>query len=409
MSAMSNTIERRSGWGRLTQPGDSGTLATIGLVLIAYLGSSFVAPLTPPLMNMYVIQPLLWLLPAALVFRTLGLERAQLWQRSGLLLGALTIGVAQIGGSVIAGLFAGFGRSPYAHTLTAVPATLWYGAALLVGRETARWFIARSLRRRNEFVAVLATTALFWITSLSPNGFQLLAEPRTAFPYLGQQVLPLLIQSLLLTYLALLGGPLTAMAYGGIVLLFEFLSPVLPDLPWALAAVIGVLIPLSGLMLAYPSEEPAAAAMATTADDAAATNEAKGGISFGWVAVAAFGVLIAFFNFGVFGVQPSLVSGVSMEPTMHTGDIVVTRHVSADSLKVGDVIRFRQNGRDVIHRVINIDRSNGSLIFTTQGDNNSAKDQPVSAETVRGLVVVHVAKVGWPAIWFKMALNGIFK
>jgi signal peptidase I len=71
----------------------------------------------------------------------------------------------------------------------------------------------------------------------------------------------------------------------------------------------------------------------------------------------------------------TIVSGHSMEPTYHTGDIVVTR--PEPDLAVGDVIVYEVPdgepgaGHHVIHRIIGGDAVEG---FITQGDNNPYAD-----------------------------------
>jgi signal peptidase len=69
-----------------------------------------------------------------------------------------------------------------------------------------------------------------------------------------------------------------------------------------------------------------------------------------------------------------VVSGVSMEPHLHTGDLVILH--TAKRYRIGDVVAFRvpagQQGAGslVIHRIIGGDAATG---FVMQGDN---KDQP---------------------------------
>jgi signal peptidase len=70
-----------------------------------------------------------------------------------------------------------------------------------------------------------------------------------------------------------------------------------------------------------------------------------------------------------------MVQGVSMEPTYHTGDLVISHRRS--SYAVGDVIAYEVPGGDVgagltvIHRIISGSPATG---FITQGDNNPTPD-----------------------------------
>ena len=70
----------------------------------------------------------------------------------------------------------------------------------------------------------------------------------------------------------------------------------------------------------------------------------------------------------------TLVSGVSMEPQLHTGDLAVSR--ASSSYRIGDlvVIQIRADqgvGGSVIHRIVSGDAQSG---WKTKGDNNSWTD-----------------------------------
>ncbi|HWC13897.1 MAG TPA: signal peptidase I [Actinomycetota bacterium] len=70
-----------------------------------------------------------------------------------------------------------------------------------------------------------------------------------------------------------------------------------------------------------------------------------------------------------------MVSGKSMEPRLHTGDLVVARE--APEYQVGDVVAFRIPAREagagsmVIHRIIGGSGADG---YTVQGDNRELPD-----------------------------------
>ena len=91
-------------------------------------------------------------------------------------------------------------------------------------------------------------------------------------------------------------------------------------------------------------------------------------------ALAAIGVLastaVAFAPTAVGGQMTYIiVTGNSMEPTFHSGDLIVAR--DTDAFRVGDVAVYRhpQIGR-VVHRIIGRDGQN----YVFQGDNNGFVD-----------------------------------
>lgn len=90
------------------------------------------------------------------------------------------------------------------------------------------------------------------------------------------------------------------------------------------------------------------------------------------------------------GADYVITSGVSMEPLIHKGDLVVLKE--SDAYAVGDVIGYHnpQIGT-VLHRIIDIDGDR----FTTQGDNNNYIDeyQPRQEEVV-GEMWIHIPGLG---------------
>ena len=81
----------------------------------------------------------------------------------------------------------------------------------------------------------------------------------------------------------------------------------------------------------------------------------------------------------VFGFIPMTVESDSMYPTFSENDLIIDREIDdVTALQEGDVITFWTliNGHKVknTHRIIEVSRENGSISFTTKGDNNDIQD-----------------------------------
>jgi len=96
------------------------------------------------------------------------------------------------------------------------------------------------------------------------------------------------------------------------------------------------------------------------------------------VSLAAFAVLftlcLAFVAIRVSGLGTFIVTGGSMEPSIHKGSLVLVQPVSPSEIKVGDVITFQQYEQTTTHRVISIARTEKGLTFKTKGDANVVAD-----------------------------------
>ena len=112
------------------------------------------------------------------------------------------------------------------------------------------------------------------------------------------------------------------------------------------------------------------------------------------------------------GVAVSPVLTGSMKPTANPGDLLITKQVEADHLKVGDIAVLRNPTDQSLysHRIKSITEQAGNEIITTMGDNNPAPDAfkiqlankqsvPVSFFTVRFM--------GWPIVAFTSHIGKI--
>lgn len=86
----------------------------------------------------------------------------------------------------------------------------------------------------------------------------------------------------------------------------------------------------------------------------------------------------------------------SMEPTIPTGALLVTRQVDIESIRMEDIICFRTQesaiwGKIVTHRVVGIfEEADGSLLLETKGDANLAADAYyVDGDNFVGKVIWH--------------------
>jgi signal peptidase I len=80
--------------------------------------------------------------------------------------------------------------------------------------------------------------------------------------------------------------------------------------------------------------------------------------------------------------------GVSMQPLIRDGDVLLVRPVDASTVRVGDVVLFQTAlGRVVVHRVIRVRVTGTGRWFTVQGDAVLRPDGEIPEVQVRGRVV----------------------
>lgn len=147
---------------------------------------------------------------------------------------------------------------------------------------------------------------------------------------------------------------------------------------------------------------PELAAAALVADTTAGTDTTRPRrrltlrAAIGWIPVLALLVLVLVFRPTSLGGFTSyiFVSGVSMEPTMHTGDLAIL--VPADTYRVGDIVAYHPAQAPtgtIIHRITGGDAASG---FVIRGDNRTTDDfdRPMPSELL-GRSVVCIPSAGW--------------
>ena len=97
------------------------------------------------------------------------------------------------------------------------------------------------------------------------------------------------------------------------------------------------------------------------------------------------------------GFTPFIIVSGSMEPKLPVDDIIITRKVNKENIKVGDVISYwdEQNNIVITHRVVNIQTIDGKYFYETKGDNNNSNDKElVEYSNIQGKLLFGIPIIG---------------
>ena len=383
----------------------------IGLITLIYVIINLVMPdIFTGFIGAYIIRPCLWISLAIITLIIAKHEGLNIWSFKRIrkfelktpFHAALLIGGFHVSLLIIAGLFFGFGESPYSFTPSGIAVNILFVASALFGIELSRsYIIKKSASARRDITLILAFTAIFFmLISIQLTEFTTLSasEPAEIFKFIGEIVIPALAISLFASYLAYLGGALAAIGYVGIIQAFQWFSPVLPDLDWALMALIGTIGPAIGFLIIQNSVQ------LTISGKRIKRKKAKDP-SLSWICVSLVCVLLIFFSFGYLGVQPTVIYSGSMRPALDVGDIVIISEVPIDEIKEGDIIQYRTENIPIVHRVYDV---SGTNVFLTKGDDNDKPDSDsILAEQIMGKVIFTIPKIGWISIYVKDVIKSL--
>lgn len=342
-----------------------------------------------------VLKPVLWItviITAMCLPKTKPLGKIRLndllWWYTVLL------GIAYVLVMLIFGMFVGFGKSPYDHSVTGILKNTVLIFSYIVGRELVRDYLLNNRIDRNHFFNMILVTLFMLIIDLSVDNITQLRTKIDIVTHIGEVVLPELSMNILASYLVLMGGYALSTIYIGIQQCFYWFFPILPNIEGTIKAFIGTLCPFfSMLILQYVYNKAA-----KITDDKHSQTESP----FGWVVTSIISISIVWFAAGVFPIRPLVVATGSMEPIMYAGDMVLVKRVNVKDLKVGDIVQYKKDNVFIFHRIIEIIEEIEGTFYRTKGDNNSVPDSElVKPESVRGIVFYTVPKIGWPTLWLK--------
>ena len=98
----------------------------------------------------------------------------------------------------------------------------------------------------------------------------------------------------------------------------------------------------------------------------------------------------------IFGYKIYTVLTGSMEPQYNVGDLIIEKPIEQNNIKEGTVITYAINEhKTVTHRVVDIVKKDGKILYRTKGDNNNKADVDlVEYSQVKGSILFKVGKVG---------------
>lgn len=291
------------------------------------------------------------------------------------------------------------GKSPYDIS----PKGIWLNFLTVivpfVAMEIVRAYILNSYcRPKNSLVFILVVVATTFI-AMNLSKLSVVSNMEELTIYIAKDLLPEISKQILLTYLALYGGSLASICYGGLLLIFHWFIPVLPILDWLAQGVIGLLVPTVQTMFVHNKYNP------EYIERINIKQNRKDTIS--WICILGSSVVLIWFIVGVFPVFPSVIMTGSMEPLIYPGDVIIVKQFYSEeeiqALQAGDIIYFQRDDIVITHRIVDVvyDK-NGNYQFQTKGDNNSIEDiRLVLPQEVKGRYVMDIPKIGYPTYWLK--------
>ena len=345
---------------------------------------------------LYIVNPIFWIIFCIVLFFTLGTLYTNTKLRKKIIQYTTVATLTYLIVYMLSGLFVTFGENPYSTTLKGLIINLWSLGIPIFAKEYIRYKLINNVYDRDKVKFAILISAVYIIIDIQYTSFigQTVAT-LTIVKYISQVIIPNIAKNVLFSYIAIQGDYLPAILYQLVTNLYYWVSPILPNSPWAMTAIIDTVIPI--ILFLYIRYEKVK--LVPQKDRRMVIDTNPGSVIPLVIAI----VLVIWFALGIFPVKPIAIATGSMEKEICVGDVAIIKKCNSNDVNVGDIIEYQMEGYTVVHRIIEKRQNNGKFSFITKGDNNNTPDRDeVKEDQLIGKVIFKIEYIGYPAIWMHL-------
>ena len=345
---------------------------------------------------LYIVNPIFWIIFCIVLFFTLGTLYTNTKLRKKIIQYTTVATLTYLIVYMLSGLFVTFGENPYSTTLKGLIINLWSLGIPIFAKEYIRYKLINNVYDRDKVKFAILISAVYIIIDIQYTSFigQTIAT-LTIVKYISQVIIPNIAKNVLFSYIAIQGDYLPAILYQLVTNLYYWVSPILPNSPWAMTAIIDTVIPV--ILLLYIRYEKVK--LVPQKDRRMVIDTNPGSV----IPLVITIVLVIWFALGIFPVKPIAIATGSMEKEICVGDVAIIKKCNSNDVNVGDIIEYQMEGYTVVHRIIEKRQNNGKFSFITKGDNNNTPDRDeVKEDQLIGKVIFKIKYIGYPAIWMHL-------
>lgn len=372
------------------------TIAIIILMLIYGLLANLKLVFNINAIYLYIINPLFWITLAVFLKIAIGKSYQKSRIKKEVIQYILIAVIVYILTYMISGLFITFGNNPYFTTVKGFLINLWMFGTVIISKEYIRYRLINNVYENDKKEIAILVSLIYIIIEIELNKYiNTKITLLFALKDICQNLIPLIAKNVLYSYISMKSDWKPASIYELFTKLYLWLSPILPNAPWIMVAIIETTIPtILFFYIRYANSKNSEIKSRQEIENVNPKNS---------IPLVVLVILVIWFTIGVFPVKPIAVASGSMEKELYVGDVVIVKKCNANDIVNGNIIQYQMKGYTVIHRVIEKKQKNGEYYFTTKGDNNPSEDKErVKEDQVLGKVIFKVKYLGYPAIWLNI-------
>ncbi len=342
---------------------------------------------------LYIINPIFWIGLSVLLHNLLGKNFENRKFKKEIMEYTIIATLVFIIVYMLSGLFVTFGQNPYNTTPIGLLNNLWIFGTVLVAKEFVRYKLINNTYEKDKKKIAIMITVIYVIIDIEFTRF--IGTNITVFSivkYFIQSIIPNIAKNVLFSYIALNGTYIASVIYQLVTNLYYWISPILPNAPWVMTAIIDTTIPV--ILFLYIRYVKNKLDIFKNRENIINSNPRN------IIPLVVAIILAIWFAIGIFPIKPIAIASGSMEDELYVGDIAIIQKCNANDVNVGDIIEYQMEGYTIVHRIIEKTQRNGEFYFVTKGDSNNAPDkEEVRENQLIGKVIFKIRYLGYPAIW----------
>ena len=376
------------------QKNKKATIIIMIFILLYSLLAEFKLVTTINKIYLYILNPLIWIGLAIFLRTVLGKSYEIKKLKKDIITYSFIAVLTYIIVYLISGLFITFGKNPFSITILGIVTNLWIFVSVIISKEYVRYKLINNVYEKDKIKIATIISIIYVIMNLGLRS--LIKEtltPAFIIEFIFATLLPLIVKNVLYSYMALNSNYLPAIIYEVGTNLYLWLSPILPNAPWIMTAIVDSVIPL--ILFLYIRYEKNKKDIFRTKEKLMNTDPRN------IIPLTICIILAIWFAIGIFPIKPVAIATGSMEPELHVGDVAIIKKCKANELEEGDIVEYQLDGYTVIHRIVDKSQENGKFVFITKGDNNNIEDsKEVTESQIIGKVIFKIRFLGYPAVFF---------
>lgn len=301
----------------------------------------------------------------------------------------------------IIGIFIGFTSNVYKLDFSNLIHNIIPYTALILSSELLRYEITR--KGDGSVASHILTVIILILVDLTIflNTYNLNIVDEQ-IKYICAILLPSTFKNIVLTYFTRISGPLPSLIYRIIIDLKLVILPIFPSFGLYFDCTINCILPV----LMFALVEINLKKFRNKGIDAI---NVKNHFIYKYLLIFVLFIVTLSVNLlasGKFKYTILSIGSGSMTPNINKGDAVFCEKLDDKSPQIGDVIVFKKDGKNIVHRVIEIvDLNDNEKIYFTKGDSNEGPDgYPIEKKDIYGIVKFRIRYIGIPSVKLKELL-----